>query len=324
MKLVIADDDATSRAMLSGVTRQWGYEPLIAEDGNAAWELLQQEDPPRLLLLDWEMPNLDGVALCARIREVQTTDPPFIILLTARDDPHDVVTALDAGANDYITKPYEPVELKARLEVGRRMLNLQARMAEIQLQLSYQATHDPLTNLLNRRAIMAALDQERERSHRQMYPLAVGMCDIDHFKKINDEHGHLVGDLVLKEVSSRIASILRPYDPLGRYGGEEFLLLLNSAGLQIIKPFERVLEAVSGTPVIAGEVEIWVTLSLGVAVYEPPHDHRDANSLLAAADAALYEAKQAGRNRSVFEPAKTGQKESLAAGHFLQHEGLGI
>ncbi|MBL4620976.1 MAG: diguanylate cyclase [Immundisolibacteraceae bacterium] len=305
MKLVIAEDDPTSRAMLQAVSSQWGYEPLLAEDGNAAWDLMHQEDPPRLLILDWEMPNLDGVTLCARIREVQTTDPPFIILLTARNEPIDVVTALDAGANDYIIKPFEPIELKARLEVGRRMLNLQARMAEAQLQLTYQATHDPLTNLLNRRAIMSALDLEMVRAHRQMYPLAIGMCDIDHFKKINDEHGHLVGDEVLKEVSKRIASALRPYDPIGRYGGEEFLILLNSCGLQVTPPFERLLETVGSTPIIAHNVECRVTLSCGVAVYEPPQDQRDVTSLLAAADLALYEAKHAGRNRTVFEPPKT-------------------
>ena len=305
MKLVIAEDDPTSRAMLQAVSSQWGYEPLLAEDGNAAWDLLHQEDPPRLLILDWEMPNLDGVALCARIREVQTTDPPFIILLTARDKPIDVVTALDAGANDYIIKPFEPIELKARLEVGRRMLNLQSRMAQAHLKLAYQATHDPLTNLLNRRAIMSALELEMDRAGRQMYPLAVGMCDIDHFKKINDEHGHLVGDEVLKEVSRRISSALRPYDPIGRYGGEEFLILLNSCGLQVTPPFERLLEAVGGTPIIAHNVECRVTLSCGVAVFEPPQDHRDGTALLAAADLALYKAKDEGRNRTLFESRTT-------------------
>ena len=309
MKLIIAEDDPTSRAMLNAVTQQWGFEPLLAEDGHAAWNLLHQEDAPRLLLLDWEMPNLDGVALCARIREVETTDPPFIILLTARDQPVDVVTALDSGANDYVIKPFEPIELKARLEVGRRMLTLQSRMAEAQLQLSYQATHDPATDLLNRRAIMSALDKEMVRSSRQMYPMAIGMCDIDHFKEINDDHGHLVGEEVLKEVSRRITSALRPYDPVGRYGGGEFLILLNSCGLQVTRPFERLLESVSRSPIIAGDVQCRVTISCGVAIYEPPQDYRDATELLAAADSALYAAKLAGRNQTVFEPPDTGTME---------------
>ena len=130
MKLLIAEDDVTSRSILSGVTVKWGYQPVLAEDGIVAWDILQGDESPRLLLLDWEMPKLDGKALCERIRQQNTEDPPYIVLLTTRNKSSDIVEGLEAGANDYIVKPFENAELQARLKVGRRMLDLQAERIE--------------------------------------------------------------------------------------------------------------------------------------------------------------------------------------------------
>ncbi len=138
MKLLIADDDLTSRAMLAAVTKKWGYETIVAEDGEVAWQCLQQPEAPLLLLIDWEMPNLDGLGLCQRIREQQTNNPPFIILLTARNDTNDLVSGLEAGANDYIAKPYDNAELQARLKAGKRILELQAQLHKTQNALTFE------------------------------------------------------------------------------------------------------------------------------------------------------------------------------------------
>jgi CheY-like chemotaxis protein len=138
MKLLIADDDLTSRIMLAAITKKWGYEPMVAEDGEQAWQVLQESDAPSLLLIDWEMPKLDGLGLCQRIRQQASNNPPFIILLTSRSETHDVVAGLEAGANDYIIKPFANAELKARLQVGQRMLELQNQLKKTQDVLTFE------------------------------------------------------------------------------------------------------------------------------------------------------------------------------------------
>ena len=138
MKLLIADDDLTSRTMLAAITRKWGYESIVAEDGELAWQVLQEPDAPSLLLIDWEMPELDGLGLCQRIRQQAGDNPPFLILLTSRSETDDVVTGLDAGANDYIVKPFANAELKARLQVGQRMLELQNQLKKTQDALTFE------------------------------------------------------------------------------------------------------------------------------------------------------------------------------------------
>ncbi len=303
MKLLIAEDDLTSRLMLEAVTRQWGYDPVVAEDGEAAWEILQQEDPPRLLLLDWEMPRLDGVALCHRIREQETSDPPFIILLTARSDTEDIVTVLQAEANDHIAKPFDNGELQARLQVGMRMLNLQSELHEAQEKLFIQATRDALTGLLNRGAVMEKLEQEMSRAQRQRQPLCVSLCDIDHFKRLNDTQGHLAGDAVLRDVAQRIESTLRPYDYVGRYGGEEFLIIVTPTDGQVLEPFERIRKAIAEQPFVFEGKNLDVTMSCGVAIYAAPQYGQDDTALIGAADVALYQAKEAGRNCTVLDEA---------------------
>ncbi len=300
MKLLIAEDDLTSRTMLAAVARKWGFEPIEVEDGEAAWQGMQGDEPPRLLLLDWEMPKLDGLALCQRIRLQHSDDPPYIILLTARSETADIVEGLGKGANDYIAKPFDNAELQARLQVGRRMLDLQKQLNEAKEALVIQANYDALTGLLNRGAVMTALEQEMARAQRQAQALGVGLCDIDHFKRINDTHGHPAGDAVLREVSRRIAAALMPDDQVGRYGGEEFLILLNTAGDQAKNLFERVRRAIADTPFMVEQASLVVTISCGVSLFTPPDDGRDGAALLAAADAALYEAKAAGRNRTLF------------------------
>jgi len=298
MKLLIAEDDLTSRTVLAGVTRQWGYEAIAVEDGEAAWQILQSDDAPRLLLLDWEMPKLDGPSLCARLRAKESDDPPFIILLTSRSETIDIVEGLGKGANDYIAKPFDNAELQARLKVGQRMLDLQAELAQAREALSIQANHDVLTGLMNRGAVMASLENEVARAHikRQNFTISIGLCDIDFFKKVNDTFGHSAGDAVLKEVAQRMAATLRPYDHIGRYGGEEFLAVLHTDSNEVLTPFERIRRAVADKPFALEQGPLSITLSCGVATLAPTTVVRDCKALVDAADIALYQAKRAGRN----------------------------
>jgi two-component system cell cycle response regulator len=312
MKILIAEDDLTSRTLLSAVAGKWGYEPIAVADGESAWAALQAPNAPRLLLLDWEMPKLDGLALCQRIRQQASSNPPFIILLTARNETVDVVTGLDIGANDYITKPFENAELQARLRVGTRMLELQTELNQAKEALAFQASHDFLTGMLNRGAIMHLLEQEIARAQRQSHPLCIGLCDIDHFKQINDNHGHAIGDAVLREVARRMADSLRPYDQAGRYGGEEFLFFMAADEEQGRSMFERLRRAIADTPFELEGSRLSITLSSGVSVFQPPEDARGASALLAAADAALYQAKSAGRNRTLFAPSASALPEAIS------------
>jgi two-component system, cell cycle response regulator len=299
VKLLIAEDDASSRALLLGLAAKWGWPAEAVEDGAAAWERMQQPAPPGLLLLDWMMPRLDGPDLCRLIRRRPDSNPPYIILLTARHATADIVAGLEAGANDFIAKPFEHAELRARLRVGVRMLELQRQLNEAKDQLSHQASHDSLTGLLNRGAILAALDQELSRARRRQHSLCLCLCDIDHFKQVNDRHGHLTGDQVLREVAQRISQGLRDYDRVGRYGGEEFLVLLEAPAEQAIHLAERLRQAICDRPIHAEGLTLSLSISIGLCVYNPPLDQRQAHTLIAQADAALYQAKAQGRNRLV-------------------------
>jgi two-component system cell cycle response regulator len=300
MKILIAEDDSTSRITLLAIVSEWGYEPIPAADGAQVLSLLQADDAPRLLLLDWKIPEVNGLDLCKKIREEDSSNPPYIILLTGRSDTEDVVTGLKAGANDYMSKPFDNAELKARLEVGKRMLGLHDELNRAKEAMAFQANFDELTELMNRRAVMKAMVNEIERSKRNSQPLYICMCDIDHFKKINDTHGHLAGDAVLKEIAQRFNNSLRPYDLCGRYGGEEFLIILNSKEHHIHDVFERIRQAISDEPFIYEETALNITISCGVTRYNPPSDVRNTTQILIDADTALYEAKNNGRNRTVF------------------------
>ena len=181
MRVLIAEDDPTSRTALTALLRKWGHDPVATQNGAQAMEVLQQMDAPRLLLLDWNMPEMNGLEVTRRVRAQDTANPPYIILLTVRDETAHIVAGLDAGANDYMTKPYKAEELRARVSVGQRTLELQADLLEARNALTHQALHDPLTGVYNRRAIDAVLCQELARAQRENLGLAIGMCDIDRF-----------------------------------------------------------------------------------------------------------------------------------------------
>ena len=286
--------------MLAAILAKLGHEPIVVEDGLAAAAALERTDAPPLVLLDWNMPGLEGPEVCRRLRQAASVSPPYVILLTARGAKDDVVRGLGAGANDYIAKPYDVGELMARIAVGTRMLELQTELVNARNALQFQALHDPLTGLPNRRALLERLTGEFSRAQREESPLAVGMCDLDHFKRINDTHGHAVGDAVLVAFARVTGSTLRVSDVVGRYGGEEFLVIApGSAGTPGEGLFERVAAYVAAHPVTVGPQAIPVTVSIGVAGLS---GSETVDSLLAAADAALYRAKAEGRNRVCFAP----------------------
>lgn len=293
MKVLVADDDPTSRLVLNSVLRKWGYEVLTAEDGGKAWEILSSADPPPLAVLDWMMPVLDGPEICRRVRARKGRARPYLILLTAKDSPEDVAAGLDAGADDYLGKPFAPEELRARLAVGKRFAALYEQLLATQSELERQARTDALTGVLNRRAIMEELAREIARATRDQTPLAVAMLDIDHFKHVNDSYGHAVGDQVLQLVVERVKSRIRSYDLLGRFGGEEFLLVLPGIGeSEAYSVCERVRETIKCCPLKLPEGDLSVTVSLGVAEYRS----QSLDTLLAEVDNALYEAKRRGRD----------------------------
>ncbi len=298
MRILVAEDDVTSRHILTVVLTKWGFTPIVTEDGDAAWAALQQPDAPKLVLLDRNMPGMDGLEICGRLRAVSTSDPAYVILLTGQGEKEDIVRGLEAGANDYVTKPYHNAELQARIRVGQRMLELQAHLVEARDALAHQATHDALTGALNRRAIMDRARAELSRQQRDGRILSIGMCDLDHFKRINDTYGHQIGDEVLVAFAKRVQDQLRSYDYVGRYGGEEFLVLTPlSCGGDDTDLYERLCARIADTPFTTTAGVIPVTVSIGVAVGEALCS---VDGLIADADAALYHAKANGRNRVLY------------------------
>ncbi len=295
--VLVADDDPLFRRLLESWLRKWGYHVTTAEDGLTAWKVLENDDAPQLLVLDWTMPMINGVELCQRIRSRKQLRYPYILLLTARDDKQDLVTALESGADDYLTKPFNIRELQARLRVGKRILTLQEELIKAREELRFEAMHDRLTTLWNRGSILDFLHRELERAKRTREPLGILMLDIDHFKAVNDTHGHLVGDAVLKEVGSRLSRSARVYDWVGRYGGEEFLSIVSACSIENLrKHAERIRASVAENPIgtAAGNVTVTVSIGASVAVFDPDCDQQ---TLLQFADSALYRAKKRGRNR---------------------------
>ncbi len=297
MRVLIAEDDAVSRRLLESLLMKWGYEVVVAKDGMEAWQWLQGPDAPRLALLDWMMPGMDGVEVCRQARKRTAQPYTYMLLLTARDDKLDVVDGLGSGADDYLTKPFYPQELEARLRVGKRILELEDRLVAAGKVLQFEATHDALTELWNRAAILDALHRELSRARREGGSVGILLADLDHFKSINDTRGHLAGDAVLREVARRLTGAVRDYDAAGRYGGEEFLVVLPGCNATTTRDRAEQLRLVVGShPVVCAEGEISVTLSVG-ALSSGEWGRTDLDALLRAADAALYRAKHGGRNR---------------------------
>jgi len=297
MRILVAEDDPGLRRLLQEILAYWGYEVVVARDGFEAWQVLQADDAPQLAVFDWMMPGIDGVEICRKVRQVQDRPYTYILLLTSQQRDEDVVTGMEAGADDYLTKPFRHNELRVRLRAGRRIIELQNELLTAREILEHKASHDSLTGLWNHEEILGILRQELARGERSGDCLSVIMTDIDHFKSVNDTYGHMVGDEVLRSVVQRMQSLVRSYDFIGRYGGEEFLFVLPGCCGECTVAFaERLRLRVAGGSIDTSEGMIRVTISLGLAS-SAIKGGWDADSLVKAADAALYRAKQGGRNR---------------------------
>ncbi len=298
MQVLLVEDSPVYRKLVANCLLDWGFSLQMAETGSQAWDLLHQPDTPKLVLLDWVLPDFDGIELCRRIRqEGSSREYIYFILLTGKDAKEDMLKAMEAGADDYLIKPFDESELKARLLVGQRILKLQEELIAARESMRHAATHDYLTGLMNRAATLEFLHRELARGEREHSPVGVILADIDHFKDVNDSFGHLFGDEALKEISGRLRSKLRVYNGVGRYGGEEFLLVLPGCNLaNTLKRAEDLRQYVASMPVAFSGMEKAVTISMGVAV-SGDSGSSNVEALLNQADLGLYEAKRKGRNR---------------------------
>ncbi len=298
MKVLIADDDALSRKILQDCLSEWGYDIVMANNGNEPWSILEKIDRPNMAVLDWMMPGMDGVEICRRLRGLNLPNYVYVILLTARSKREDVINGLESGADDYIIKPFNHEELRSRLKIGQRIIELEHRILRL-------ASTDYLTGLLNRRAFLERLERELNRCQREASPMGIIIMDIDHFKRVNDNFGHQVGDLVLQELSHSLVKLCRTYDFIGRYGGEEFIVCLPGADKwNTYQITERMRSTIEKKKVLLPDKEngITVTASFGIASMELGQ-LKSADKLINEADEALYRAKHQGRNRVVMHVA---------------------
>lgn len=289
MRVLIADDDPVSLLWLAHLLTSWGYDVTTVNNGLKAFAALSEHHGPMLAIVDWLMPGLDGVDICRRIKKDPRVRYHYLIMLTGKSDTDDIVQALKAGADDFIVKPFNPEELRVRLRAGARIIELQRELIE-------KASHDDLTGILNRRLLMDWAARELERARRSNVPLSLLMLDVDFFKNINDTYGHQTGDGVLQEIANRIQSGLRSVDILGRYGGEEFMVLLPGCDVHfahIVAEHIRLL--IAQKPFDVEHKSINVTLSTGIAAASGDKKILLID-LIRQADQALYQAKHAGRN----------------------------
>ena len=299
--ILIADDDKLSRRILQTTLEKAGYHVVAADDGVAAGRILCQPDGPRLALLDWMMPGMDGLEVIRTVR-VQTGMPyVHMILLTSRQSKEDIIAGLESGADDYLTKPFDPQELRARLRTGERILRLEDSLVKAREEMRFKATHDPLTCLWNRGMILDILQREVTRARRDggKGGVTIVFGDVDHFKKVNDTYGHAVGDEVLREVARRLTDAVRSYDAVSRYGGEEFLVVLNGCRTaQGANRAEHMRHAMYDRAVKTTSQAVAISMSFGVAGTDDWAE-LNAGQLIHEADVALYRAKELGRNRTV-------------------------
>jgi two-component system cell cycle response regulator len=300
LKILIADDDAVSRRLLEKMLERAGYEVFAVDNGRKAVEHLLSHEAPRLGLIDWVMPELDGPGVCREIRQAAEKSYVYIILLTSKESKANIVEGLKAGADDYLIKPCNYEELKARLLAGQRILQLEDKLVEAREEMRFKASHDALTSLWNRGVILELLDKDLDRSRREHSLLSVLLCDVDHFKQVNDEHGHPVGDEVLQQMAKRLLKALRSYDSVGRYGGEEFMVLLTGCdATRARERAEQIREGVASHSFITSRGPLSLTVSIGVLSSSEWPKSLTGIELLKKVDEALYAAKAAGRNRVV-------------------------
>jgi two-component system, cell cycle response regulator len=297
MKVLVAEDNFTTRIMVMGILERWGHQPVPAADGEEAWRIMQQPDAPRVALVDWEMPRMDGIEVCRHLRaiEMEGAEYTYVILLTSRSEKQEIVSGIEAGADDYVIKPFDQHELRARLRAGCRIIELQIQLLQRKEAYRKLSRTDPLTGCLNSRAILERLAEEMERAKRENRIIGVSMMDIDHFKLVNDSHGHAAGDAVLRELVLRVEQTTRTPETFGRVGGEEFLALCASgSGEAVLMANERLRLLIECTHFRPQGIDLPITVSIGVTTTA---GDETVDAAIARADRALYSAKENGRNR---------------------------
>ena len=293
MRILIAEDDGFSRRFLAKSMEQWDYKIIFASTGDEAWQILSQKNAPKFVILNWMLPGMDGLDLCRKIRKHQKGTSTYIIMFTASRSTADLVGAINAGADDFVTKSFDVRELEVRVRAGKRIVDLEEALWTL-------ATRDSLTKLWNRAAILDVLDRELSRSSRHETDIGLIIADIDHFKQINDTYGHTDGDAALVQVAKRLADNLRKYDTVGRYGGEEFLIVVPKPTETTAETVaERLRLGIAEKPFQIDGKLVPITMSFG-AVVARCHQELNADLLIQNADEALYRAKANGRNRVEF------------------------
>lgn len=295
MKILIAEDDPTGNLILKSMLLRWGFDVVTTFNGADAWKILQGEDVPQIAIIDWVMPGLEGLEVCRRIRELEKGGDryTYVVILTGRDDKEDIVAGIGAGADDYIVKPFDKGELKARLNAGQRIVELQTALRIANKKLLSMSRLDPLTGALSRGAILEDLDLAMYRSTREKKSLSISLVDIDNLKEVNERSGRGAGDRILQTSVRRISACLRRSDNFGRYGKDEFLIILPGVdfdnGTTICR---RIQDAVN-------DDSFPVTVSQSLAVWD---GKASSEEFIALAEHTLLTTKADGRNRVV----KTG------------------
>jgi diguanylate cyclase (GGDEF)-like protein len=305
MKVLIADDDPVTRKLLKRTLDGWGHETFAVDNGGDAWEVFRT-CRVTFVIADWMMPVMDGLELCSKIRSSNAAEYVYLVLLTGNDRKEDIVEGLNAGADDYMTKPFERDELRVRLRVGERILNFEKQISEknsqlvsLNARLEELANLDPLMEIGNRRSLYETIRRVHHRACRYLHVYGLIMCDIDNFKLYNDTYGHLAGDDALKTVAGSVKQCLRFSDHVFRYGGEEIAIVLPDQDIETsVKVAERVRKNIESLRIEHKGCDKGVlTLSCGVAAFDLEDNDSKWETLLDRADKALYMAKTSGRNR---------------------------
>ncbi len=304
MKILVSQVDSLARGMLESVLSRWGHQVVLAQDGTEALDKLKEQGGPSLAIMDRTMPGLDGLQVCQQVRESPAGPHIFLLLVIKKGQEQDVVEGLKAGADDFLTTPLNTDELMIRLRIAKRILDLQEELKRAQEAIGYQTTHDPLTGLANRAEVVDTLRRELARVRREGSHMAIILGEVDSFQDINDHHGYAAGDAVLRETARRVRSVVRPYDTIGRYGGEEFLVVAPSCDAKAaLTQADRLRATVAQGGMDLSEwgkfsagqsSRIPVTLSLGLAVGDKV---TEPQIFLRAVETALRRAKKAGKNR---------------------------
>lgn len=298
MRILIAERDVASRRVLEMALTQWGQDVICSSDGAETFQILQGPGAPELVILDWALHGMDGLQICREIAKGAVTPPPYAILLADRAQGQDPLAGMEAGAHDCLVKPFDADDLRIRLKAGQRFLEMQRELGTARNTLRTTVAVDPLTGLWNRGTLLEHLGREVERARRENAALGVILADLDDFKAVNDAYGHTVGDAVLQEVGKRLSRSLRPYDGIGRLGGDEFLIVSPGCDFDAtVSLAERLRACIASHLVKVGSKMVPISLSAGVAAAGSSSSMREADAFVRAAETALHQATEQARNR---------------------------